>query len=111
MMWEKNIGKIRETVRKYPQESYYAVAHAIQPEWIFLKRITWDTGGAFKEVEKISREIILPCLFLRKTKTLSPIVVDLITMMVKKFRPGLLDPVTSAKEKYLGFQQGSAEII
>ena len=32
-------------------------------------------------------------------------------MMVKKSRLGLLNPVTSAKEKYLGFQRGSAELI
>ena len=53
LMWENTIGTIRETAGKCPQESYAAVAHAIQPEWIFLQRVTWDTGDALAVVEKM----------------------------------------------------------
>ena len=53
LMWEKNIIMIRETAGKYPQESYAAVVHANQSEWIILQRATWDTGDAFVGVEKM----------------------------------------------------------
>ena len=46
LMWKNNIGTIRE---KYPQESYYTVACTIQPERIFLQRITWYTGVHLRE--------------------------------------------------------------
>ena len=35
LTWEKKINRISETASKYPQDSYYAVVHAIQSEWIF----------------------------------------------------------------------------
>ena len=56
LIWEKNIGAIRKTMGKYPQESYATVACAIQPEWIFLQRVTWYTGDAFTGVENMLRE-------------------------------------------------------
>ena len=37
---EKNINTISQTVGKYHQDSYAAVVHAIQSEWIFLQRVT-----------------------------------------------------------------------
>ena len=45
LTWENNIIKIIETVEKYTQESYDAVVHVIQPEWISLQHVTkkWDT--------------------------------------------------------------------
>ena len=107
----ENINRISETVRKHPQESYAAVVCAIQPEWIFLQYVSWDTGDAFTGVEKIIHETFLPCLFFRKTKTLSPIMGDLSTTPVKKSGLGLLSQVTSAKEKYLISQWGSTELI
>ena len=63
LMWEKNINTIRETAGKYPQESYAAVVHSIQSEWIFLQRVTWDTGDSFTGVENMIRETFPPCLF------------------------------------------------
>ena len=53
LTWEKNIHTISETGGKYPQESYAAVVRAIQSEWIFIQRVTWDTGDEFAGVEKI----------------------------------------------------------
>ena len=50
MTWENNINTIRKPAGKYPQESYSAVVRAIQPEWIFLQRVTWDTGDFFAGV-------------------------------------------------------------
>ena len=47
LTWEKNIGTIRETMGRYPQESYAAVARVIQSESIFLQRVTWDKGVPF----------------------------------------------------------------
>ena len=58
LTWEKNIETIRETIGKYLQDSYAVVAHAIQPEWIFLQHVTWDTGSAFAGVEKMIWEKI-----------------------------------------------------
>ena len=50
-------------------------------------------------------------IFFGKTKTLSPIVGTLSTMPVKMAGLGLMNPVTSVKEKYLSSQWGSAELI
>ena len=46
LTWEKNISMIRKTAGKYTQESYAAVVRAIQSKWIFIQRVTWDTGDA-----------------------------------------------------------------
>ena len=46
LMWEKNINTISKTMEKYAQESYSTVEFTIQSEWIFLQRVTWDTGNA-----------------------------------------------------------------
>ena len=110
-MWEKNINTISKTAGKFPQESYAAVVHEIQSEWIFLQRVTWDMGDAFTGVEKMIRETFLPCLFFVKTKTLSLVVGSLSTMLVKKSGLGLLNPVTSYQEKYLSSTRGSAELV
>ena len=74
LTWEKNINTISETIGKYPQESYAAVVHVIQSEWIFFQRVIWDTGYAFSEVDKMIRETFLSRLFFGKTKNLSPLV-------------------------------------
>ena len=111
LRWEKNINTISKTAGKYPQESCAAVVRAIQSEYIFLQRVTCDTGGAFAGVEKMIRETFLPRLFFRKTKTLSPTVVNLSIIPIKVAGLGLLNPVTSAKEKCLSSHPGSAELI
>ena len=80
------------------------VVRAIQSEWIFLQHVTWDTGDLFAGVDKIIWETFLPCLFFGKTKTLSPIVGNLSTMPIKMAGLGLLNPVTSEKDKYLSSQ-------
>ena len=74
-----------------------AVVRTIQSEWIFLQRITWDTGESFAGVEKMIRETFLPYSFFGKTKTLSPVIVYLITMPVNKSGLRLLNPVTSSQ--------------
>ena len=48
--------------------------------------------------------------FLRKDKTLSPVIGALSTTSVRKSGLGLLNPVTSAKEKYLSSTRVSAEL-
>ena len=53
----------------------------------------------------------LPRLFFGKKKTLPPIVGALSTMPVKKYGLELLNPLTSAQEKYLISQRGSAELV
>ena len=57
------------------------------------------------------RETFLPRLLFGKKKTLSPIVGALSTMSVKKSGLGILNPVTSAQEKYLSYQRGSVELV
>ena len=91
----EKINTISENAGKYTQESYAVVVCAIQSEWIFLQHVTWDTGDAFAGVEKMIQETCLPCLFFGNTKTLSPTVGDLSTMLIKKSGLGILNPVTS----------------
>ena len=101
---------IRKTVGKHPQDSYAAVVRAIQSEWIFLQRATWDIGDAFTGLEKRFRKYF--CLvFSSERKTLSPIVGTLSTMSIKMAGLDLLSSGTSAKNKYLSYQQGSKELI
>ena len=56
-------------------------------------------------------ETFLPFLFLGKYKNISPIVVTLITMTVKKSGLGLLNPVISANKKYTSFQCAIKKLI
>ena len=56
-------------------------------------------------------ETFLPRLFFGNMKTLSPIVGTLSAMPIKVAGLDLLNPVASAKEKYLSSQRGSAELI
>ena len=111
LTWEKNINTISKTAGKYPLESYAAVVRVIQSEWIFLQHITWETGDMFAGVEKMLREKFLPRLFFGMTKALSPVVRALSNMPVRKSGLRLLNPVTSAQEKYLSSTRGSAELI
>ena len=62
-------------------------------------------------VEKIIWETFLPSLFFGKIKTLSPIVGNISMMPIKVDGHGLLNPVTSAKEKYLSSQWESGKLI
>ena len=107
LTWEKNTNTIRKTAGKYPKENYSALVRTIQSAWIFLQRVTWDTGEAFTGVEKIIQETFLPRLFFGNTKTFSPIVVALSMMPVKKSGLGLLNPVTSSQDKYLAPRGGA----
>ena len=68
-------------------------------------------GDAFAGVENMIKETFLPRIFFGNMKTISPIVAALSTTPAKKYRLGPLNPVTSAKEKYLIPQWGSAELI
>ena len=54
---------------------------------------------------------LLPRLFFRKTKTLSPVVGALSTMPVKKYVLGLLNPVMSEQGKYLSSLRGIIELV
>ena len=111
LMWEKIFNRISETAGKCPQDSYAAVVRAIKSEWFFLQRATWYTGDAFAGVEKMIQETCLPRLFFGNTKILSTIVGTLSTIPIKVAGIGLLNPVTSAKEKYLSSHLGSADLF
>ena len=110
-MWDQNIYMIRKTMGEYNQESYSAVVRAIQLKCIFLQRVTKNMGDAFAGVEKMFRETLLPGLFFGKSITLSPIVGTISKMLVNKADLGLLNPVTSAKEKYISLQREITELI
>ena len=51
LKWERKMCMNTEMVGKYPKESYAAVVCEIQPEWIFLQRVTKDTVHAFAGVK------------------------------------------------------------
>ena len=99
LTWDKNIIMIRKTTGEYSQESYAAVARAIQSESIFLQHVTWDTGGALAKVEKMLQETFLPCLLFGNTKTFLPIEGYLSTKPINKSVLVLLNPATPAKKK------------
>ena len=91
LTWEKNIGTIRKTAGKYPQESYATVSHSIQSELIYIQRITWGTGCVSAGVQKMLQETFLPRIFYGETISLSPNIGDLSTMPTKNDRLGLLN--------------------
>ena len=101
LTWDNNTGTIIKTAGGYPQESYAAVARAIQSECIFLQCVTWYTRYAFALLDQVIRETFLPRLFFGITESLSPIIGSLSVITVKISGLVLLNPVTSAKEKYL----------
>ena len=68
-------------------------------------------GGVFSRVEKMIRETFLLRLFSGKSSPLSPVVRALSIMPVNKSGLGILNPVTSVKDKYLSFQLASMELI
>ena len=72
LTWEKNVNTVIKTAGKYPQESYAAVVHAIKLEWIFLKRVTWDTGDTFAVVEKMIRKPFCLVFYSERNKTSHP---------------------------------------
>ena len=109
--WERGNCTIRKTAWKYPQEIYATVVRAIQSEWIFLKRVTNNTGDAFSGEGKMIQETILPFLFFVKSKSLSPIVGTLSKMRVKKSGMGLLNPVVWLNEQCLSLQHAITELI
>ena len=98
---------ISETVVGYPQEIYAAVVRAIQSEWIFLQHVIKNMRYAFTGVDKLLQETFLPGLFLIKPKSLPSIVGTLSTFPVKKYGPGLQNPVMSVDEKFLILQRAS----
>ena len=64
--WEKNIHTTRKTTVQYTQESYAVVIRVIQLEWIFLQRVTKNTGCVFVVVKNIIQETFFPRLFFVK---------------------------------------------
>ena len=91
---------IRKTTGKYPQEIYASGVLTIQLEWIFLQRVTNNTGDTFCGNGEYTPGKFLPSLFFGKPKSLSPIVGNLSTMSVKKSDLGILNTMTSANKKY-----------
>ena len=84
---------------------------AVQLEWIFLQRVTKNTGYTFVVVEKLLWETLFMCLFLGKLKYLTPLVENLGKMMVNKASLGLQNLVASKDKKYLSLQRASTELI
>ena len=58
---------------------------------------TCDTGGVFVGVENMTQETFLSYIFSGKTRSLSPIVGDLSTILVNKSGSELLNQVTPSK--------------
>ena len=76
-----------------------------------MQRVTRDTGYEFAGVEKLLQETFLPRLFFGKSKFIPSVVGTLSTMPVKKYRPGLQNPVKSSNEKYLSDLHARSEMI
>ena len=95
----------------YIQDNLAVAVRATQLGWIFQKCVTKDMGLKFAGVEKLLQEKNLPCFPSGKLKYLLPIVETFSTMPVKKYGPGLQNPVTSANEKYQNVLPASSKLI
>ena len=102
---------ISKTAGKYLQNTYAAVVHAIQPEWIFLHCETKETGCAIAGVENLLWENVFPRLLFIKSKYLPPIVWTLTVIPVNKLGLGLQNLAMSADEKFRALQCASTELI
>ena len=71
------------------------------PVVVFYNTSQKNIEDKFAGVEKIPKKNVFPRLFFGKPKTLSPIVGTICTLLVKKAGLGLLNSVTSAKNKIL----------
>ena len=71
-MGEKT-GMISKIAGKYPQESYSAVACAIQSEWIFIQCLTWDIWDKSAGLEKMLRENFFPRVLLENKNLSHPL--------------------------------------
>ena len=69
---ERKISTISEITGKYLQEIYAVVVHTIQSEWIFLQRVTKNTGETFAVVEIMIRRTSLTRLLFEGKKTSHP---------------------------------------
>ena len=77
---ERDIRDLRKTSNRYHQESYSAVVHSVQSEWIFLQSVMKEIGQAFTGLEIFLQETFLPHIFYGKLKILPPIVGALSTL-------------------------------
>ena len=85
---------VTKRAEKYPQESYPAVDHEIQSEWIFLKCVTKDMRQAFKGLENFLWETLFTCIFFGKLKTLPLIVGSLSIFPINKSRLSLQNDIS-----------------
>ena len=76
-----------------------------------IQLVTWDTGDAFTGVGGIIRETFLLLIIFENAKTLSPIMVYLSKIPVKKSGLGILNMVKPAQEKNLFSHWGSSELV
>ena len=62
--WEQKFFMISKTTEKYIQNIYAVVLCATQSEWVFLQRVTTNTGDAFVGVEKMIKNVFVSSFFL-----------------------------------------------
>ena len=71
--WERNVHAVTKTVGKHYHESYSAVVHVIQLEWIFFNAWKKDMGHDFAGVEKFLWETFLFRIFCENQKHYLPL--------------------------------------
>ena len=98
LKWEKNIQTLRETVGKYPQESYAASVRAVQSEWILFQCMTKYMRYVFEGAEWLLQETFLSRLFFVKLKSIPSIVGTLSTKPANLSGLGLNNPLMAANE-------------
>ena len=78
----KKLDAIKGQLARYEMEKYtkhytesinHNLVNAVQPEWIFLQRVTWYRRDALAVVEKMIWETFLPRLFLERRKPPPPL--------------------------------------
>ena len=97
--WERDICAFRKMAEKYPQESYVAVAYALQLKWIFLQRVTKNEVQAFTGWKSFYGKPFCLVFSSKNCKTLHPIVGALSILPVNKSDLVLQNLVIPAKEK------------
>ena len=66
--WSDHIHKLPSIALTQPQAAYIALIKSLQCEWIYLQRVTPDSGSLFSNFENAICDHFLPALFAHLTK-------------------------------------------
>ena len=106
--WESCVEKLASAAESQPQAVHAAFARSLQFEWCHLQRIVQNCGSAFKPLQDIINNRLLPAIF---GGSISNIEKSIISLPARMGGMGIRDPVETARLSYLTSKVSSTQII